>query len=175
MSGPAPPLLLVAKISRAHGLRGEVGVVVVGDDPGRLAAGRELWFEKTGETARTLRIAARRGAPGRTLLRFEGVTSREEAEPLAGGELSVPFDPAEVGPDEFYAHQLEGLRVVTTGGVEVGRVVGVVFAPGRDFLEISAGGRPDRMLVPFHGDIVKEVDLGERRVTIDPPEGLLEL
>lgn len=149
---------------------------LVGDDPARIAAGRDVWFEKAGEETRTVCIAESRPGPRGYLLRFEGVETREQAERLAGADLSVPFDPSDLAGGEFYAHQLEGLTVVTTAGETLGRVAGVVFAPGRVFLELGrVEARQQGLLIPFHGDIVKEVDLAGGRVTVDPPEGLLEL
>jgi 16S rRNA processing protein RimM len=162
-------------VTRPHGLRGEVGVQLLGDDPERLSPGRELSFEKEGAPERLLRVASRRSQPRRLLVRFEGVETRESAELLVGGELSVTFDPAAAGPGEYYPHQLEGLRVVSVTGEELGRVVGVIFGPGREFLEIAEQPGRRVRLVPFHGDIVKEVDLAGGRVTIDPPQGLLDL
>ncbi len=169
------PLLLVARVARAHGLSGEVGVKMVGDDPDRVAPGRQLWFEKPGAPGRVLRVAVRRGAPGRLIVRFEGVETLEQAETLAGGELSVEFDPADAAAGEYYAHQLQGLTVRTLAGEIVGRVRDVAFLPGREFLEVEQERRRGSLLIPFHGDIVKSVDLARGQVTIDPPEGLLEL
>jgi 16S rRNA processing protein RimM len=172
---PAGPLLVVGRVARAHGLRGEVTVQLVGDDPERMAPGRELWFEKPGAPGRVLRVASRRAQPKRYLIRFEGIECREHAEPLTGGDLSVPFDPADLAEGEYYAHQLEGLAVRDVRGESVGRVAAVAFLPGRVFLEVEQEGRPGTRLVPFHGDIVKSVDLARGQVTIDPPKGLLEL
>ena len=151
-------------------------MTLVGEDPDRLAEGRELEYrdERRAGNARVLRVAASRRRPHGLLVRFEGVDSREQAQRLTGGELWVRFDPAEVAPGEYYAHQLEGLRVRTVGGVEVGRIAGVIFGPGRAFLEVRDPGGATR-LVPFHEDIVKTVDEAGGLVTIDPPEGLLEL
>lgn len=169
------PFLLIGKVGRPHGLLGEVAVSMVGDDPGRLAPGAEIVFARGTELPRRLRVAASRPHGRRLLVRFEGVEGRTEAELLGGGELSVRFDPADAGAGEYYAHQLEGLEVVTSAGERVGHVAGVVFAPGRPFLEVSAVGRAAALLVPFHADIVKEVDLAGGRLTIDPPAGLLDL
>ncbi|MBA2563996.1 MAG: 16S rRNA processing protein RimM [Gemmatimonadetes bacterium] len=168
-------MLLVGRIARAHGLKGEVGVVLVGDDPGRLAPGGELWLTVPGGPARAVRVLSRRGHEGRILLRLEGVDSREEAERLAGGELSVRFDPHDLGPGEYYPHQLEGLEVRDPEATVLGRVVAVVFGPGRPLLEVSLADRRGTQFVPFHPDIVKGVDLAAGRVTIDPPAGLLDL
>jgi 16S rRNA processing protein RimM len=169
------PLLVVARVVRTHGLAGEVGIKMVGDDPDRTAPGRELWFEKAGAPRRRLRVAERRGAPGRLIVRFAGVETIEQAETLAGGELSVEFDPSDAAAGEYYANQLQGLIVRTLAGESVGRVRDVAFLPGRAFLEVEREGRGSTLLVPFHGDIVKGVDLARGQVTIDPPAGLLEI
>jgi 16S rRNA processing protein RimM len=120
-------------------------------------------------------VASRRGAPDRPILRFEGFESIEEAETLAGGELSVAFDPSDAAAGEYYANQLQGLAVRTLAGEAVGRVRDVAFLPGRAFLEVEREGREATLLVPFHSDIVKSVDLARGQVTIDPPAGLLEI
>jgi 16S rRNA processing protein RimM len=173
-SASVRPLLLVGRIGRVHGMRGQVSVTPLGNDPGRMAPGRELWFQKTGEPSRLLRVASNTPHAKRFLVRFDGVDSREDAERLAGGDLLIAFDPDDLAPGQYYPHQLEGLEVFTVGGDAVGRVVGVVFGPGREFLEVQAAGGKT-VLVPFHGDIVKEVDLTGRCVKIDPPAGLLDL
>jgi 16S rRNA processing protein RimM len=178
----AAPLLVVGKIARAHGLRGEVSVALVGDDPSRMSAGRELLFTwGPGEDQlRLLRVAGSRGHPNALLLKFEGVETREQAESLAGGELCVRFDPGKLLQGEYYPNQLQGLEVRTVKGESVGRVGAVLFTPGGQLLELttdpSAGpGKTRALLVPFHGDIVKEVNIAAGYLTIDPPEGLLEL
>lgn len=158
-----------------HGLRGEVSVVPLGDEPGRMAAGCELFFEKAGAGPRLLRVASSRSQPKRLLLRFEGFETREEATSLIGGDLSVPFDPGRLAPGQYYPHQLEGLEVRTIGGESVGRVAGVVFGPGAELLEVRREGRQAPLLIPFHGDIVSHVDLAGGTLAIDPPEGLLDL
>lgn len=172
---PGGPLLVVARVVRVHGLRGEVGVQMVSDNPERVSVGRELWFEKAGAPGRLLRVASRRGQPRRLLVQFEGVETREQAEALAGGELAIEFDPADLGEGEYYAHQLQGLSVRTVRGEPVGWVARVAFLPGRAFLEVEQEGRDGTRLIPFHADIVKSVDLAQGQVTIDPPAGLLEI
>lgn len=149
-------------------------MVLLGDDPARLDPGRELRLERAGEAPRTVRVASSRRGPKGPLVRFEGVSTRDEAEALSGAELSVPFDPAELGAGEFYAHQLEGLRVLGPLGAELGRVTGVAFGPGRPLLEVTVPGRAAQ-LVPFHPDLVRGVDLERGTLTLDAPEGLLEL
>ena len=88
--------------------------------------------------------------------------------------MALPREQALPPPDgRFYPWQLEGCRVVTESGREVGRVIGIEHAPAQD-LWIIADGDVER-LIPAVPEIVSEVDLAGRRVVIRPPEGLLEL
>jgi 16S rRNA processing protein RimM len=90
--------------------------------------------------------------------------------------LIVEADPDELpdDPDEFYDHQLVGLRVVTVDGRDVGTVTEMLHLPTQDvFVVTRADGR--EALIPFVEEIVPDVDLDEQTVLVDPPEGLLEL
>jgi 16S rRNA processing protein RimM len=113
---------------------------------------------------------------GRLVLRFEGVEDRTAAEGLRNTMLIVEADPDELpdDPDEFYDHQLVGLRVVTVDGRDVGTVTEMLHLPTQDvFVVTRADGR--EALIPFVEEIVPDVDLDEQTVLVDPPEGLLEL
>ena len=166
--------VVVARIGRPHGIRGEVSVEVRTDDPeGRLAPGATVATEPA--TAGPLTISAGRVHSGRLLLTFEGVTDRTAAEGLRGVLLVADVDPDErpVDPDEFYDHQLEGLPVLTVDGQPVGELAEVLHLPGQDVLAVrTADGR--EVLVPFVREIVPDVDLDGRRIVIDPPPGLLD-
>ena len=76
-------------------------------------------------------------------------------------------------PDEFYDHQLEGLRVRTTAGDEVGTVAEVLHTAAGELLSVRTEDR--EVLVPFVGAIVASVSLADQVIEIDPPEGLLDL
>ncbi|MGH3416686.1 MAG: ribosome maturation factor RimM [Actinocrinis sp.] len=167
--------LVVGRIGRAHGLRGEVTVEVRTDDPDlRFAAGATL---ETDPAARgPLTIAAGRAQGGRLVLLFEGVADRTGAEALRNTLLIVYADPDELpaDPEEFFDHQLVGLRVVTVDGREVGTVSEMLHLPTQDVFAVKrADGR--EVLVPFVAEIVPDVDLDEGVVHVDPPPGLLEL
>lgn len=172
--------LTVGRIGRAHGLRGEVSVEVRTDDPhSRFAPGAVLATEPAhrGPAHRgPLTVAAARYANGRLLVCFGGVGDRSAAEALRGTLLVVDADdlPPPEDPDEFYDHELVGLRVLTVDGVAVGTLSEVLHLPGGDVLAVS---RPDapQLLVPFVAAMVPGVDVSAGRVVIDPPPGLLEL
>ncbi len=167
--------LVVGRIGKAHGLRGEVTVEVRTDDPEtRFAPGAVLDADPPQRGPLTVESGRVQG--GRLVLRFAGVEDRTAAEGLRNTLLSVETDPDELpdDPAEYYDHQLVGLRVVTVDGREVGTVAEMLHLPTQDLFAVK---RPDgrEALIPFVEEIVPEVDLHERTVLVDPPPGLLEL
>ncbi|TJZ46222.1 ribosome maturation factor RimM [Streptomyces piniterrae] len=166
--------LVVARIGRAHGIKGEVTVEVRTDEPElRLAPGAVLATDPA--SAGPLTIASGRVHSGRLLLRFDGVLDRTAAEALRNTLLIAEVDPEEVpeDPEEFYDHQLIDLDVVTRDGTVVGRILEISHLPYQDLLIVK---RPDgsEVMVPFVSEIVPEIDLEEQRAVIDPPPGLLD-
>src|SRR5215470_5358257 len=172
--------LVVGRVGRPHGIRGEVTVQVHTDDPDlRFAAGSVLATEPAARGPLT--VSASRWHSGRLLVTFAGYANRDQAEELRGTLLSI--DSSEVGPaadpEEFHDYQLIGLDVLTRGGEPVG-VVTDVLHQGQDLLVIqppegAASGEHGEVLVPFVAAIVPEVDVAAGRLVIDPPPGLLEL
>ncbi|AXI79620.1 ribosome maturation factor RimM [Peterkaempfera bronchialis] len=166
--------LVVGRIGRAHGIRGDVTVEVRTDEPElRLAPGAVLLTDPP--SAGPLTVESGRVHSGRLLLRFAGVGDRNAAEALRNTVLIAEVDPAELpdDPDEYYDHQLVGLDVVLRDGTRVGEVSEVVHLPYQDLLSVTTGdGR--EVLVPFVERIVPEIDLEEQRAVIDPPPGLID-
>ncbi|THA68164.1 ribosome maturation factor RimM [Streptomyces sp. A0958] len=166
--------LVVARIGRAHGIKGEVTVEVRTDEPElRLAPGAVLATEPA--TAGPLTIETGRVHSGRLLLRFEGVKDRTAAEALRNTLLIADVDPAELpeDPEEFYDHQLMDLDVVLADGTEVGRITEITHLPSQDLFIVE---RPDgsEVMIPFVEEIVTEIDLEEQRAVITPPPGLID-
>jgi len=172
--------LVVGRVGRPHGIRGEVTVQVHTDDPDlRFAAGSALATEPAARGPLT--VSASRWHSGRLLITFAGYADRDQAEDLRGTLLLM--DSSEVGPaadpDEFQDYQLIGLDVLTRAGEPVG-VVTDVLHHGQDLLVIRPPGggaarEQGEVLVPFVAAIVPEVDVAAGRLVIDPPPGLLEL
>ncbi|WP_030675931.1 ribosome maturation factor RimM [Streptomyces sp. NRRL B-1347] len=166
--------LVVARIGRAHGIKGEVTVEVRTDEPElRLGPGAVL---ATDPAARgPLTIETGRVHSGRLLLRFAGVSDRTGAEALRNTVLIAEVDPSELpeDEDEFYDHQLMDLDVVTKDGTEVGRITEISHLPSQDLFIVE---RPDgsEVMIPFVESIVTEIDLEEQRAVIDPPPGLID-
>ncbi|MER5767464.1 ribosome maturation factor RimM [Streptomyces sp. NPDC001985] len=166
--------LVVARIGRAHGIKGEVTVEVRTDEPEqRLAPGAVLATEPAGTGPLTIETG--RVHSGRLLLRFAGVRDRNAAEALRNTLLIADVDPDEVpeDPEEFYDHQLIDLDVVTADGTEVGRITEISHLPSQDLFIVE---RPDgsEVLIPFVEEIVTGIDLDEQRAVIDPPPGLID-
>ncbi|WP_329364202.1 ribosome maturation factor RimM [Streptomyces sp. NBC_00669] len=166
--------LVVGRIGRAHGIKGEVSVEVRTDEPElRLAPGAVLATDPA--ATGPLTIATGRVHSGRLMLRFEGVSDRNGAEALRGTMLIAEVDPEQTpeDPEEFYDHQLIDLDVVTVDGREVGRITEVSHLPYQDLLVVARTGGGE-VLVPFVMEIVPEIDLDAQRAVIDPPPGLLD-
>ncbi|MBO3676824.1 ribosome maturation factor RimM [Streptomyces sp. NEAU-YJ-81] len=166
--------LVVARIGRAHGIKGEVTVEVRTDEPElRLGPGAVLTTEPA--SAGPLTIESGRVHSGRLLLRFEGVRDRSAAEALRNILLIAEVDPEELpeDPEEFYDHQLIDIDVVTVDGTEVGRISEISHLPYQDLLIVK---RPDggEVMIPFVSEFVPEIDLEAQRAVIDPPPGLLD-
>lgn len=169
--------LVVGRIAKAHGVTGELVVDVRTDDPDeRFSAGNLLRLRRSrggGEDSVVIESVRPHGA--RLLVRLRGVADRDTAEALRGALFLV--DSADLppisDPDEFYDHQLEGLRVRTVDGREIGTVTEVLHTAGGELLSVRTGD--GEVLVPFVGAIVTRVSLSDGTVEIDPPEGLLDL
>jgi 16S rRNA processing protein RimM len=170
--------LVVGRVVKAHGISGEVVVEVRTDDPDtRFAPGAQLRARPRGDgPQRTYVVESAREHSGRMLVRLAGVADRNAAEGLRGSVFLVDTEelPPIDDPDEFYDHQLEGLRVVTTDGRLIGTVEEVLHTAAGELLSVTAQTGAE-VLVPFVSAIVTEVSLASRTIEIDPPEGLLEL
>jgi 16S rRNA processing protein RimM len=164
----------VGRIGRPHGIRGDVVVGVRTDEPElRFAKGSRLDTDPV--AVGPLTVAVSRWHSSELLVRFEGIDDRDAAAELRGAWLLV--DSAVIAPpddpDEFRDSDLRGLAVRTVDGTPVGTVDDVLHA-GQDILVIKVpGGR--EVMVPFVKAIVPDVDLAAGHLTVDPPEGLLNL
>ncbi|MEV5717489.1 ribosome maturation factor RimM [Amycolatopsis mediterranei] len=167
--------VVVGRIAKAHGIRGELAVDVRTDSPEqRFKIGAAVTTQLRDGSKRELTIAAAREHSGRLLVRFEEVPTRDVAETLRGALLladTATLPPTE-DPDEFYDHELAGLRAELTDGTVVGKVVEIVHSAAGELLELDVEGR--EVLVPFVRAIVPTVDIAGGRVVLDPPEGLLD-
>ena len=163
--------VVVARLGRAHGLRGEIMADLRTDSPeSRFRPGAVLWADQ----GRPLTVRGFRFQKTRGVLSFAEVRDRVGAEALTGAELTARVDPGEPTDeaDAFHDHQLMGLDVVTTDGVWAGSVERVDHLDFQDLLAVrtAIGVR----LIPFVDDLVPEVDLAAGRLVVRAIPGLLE-
>lgn len=170
--------IVVGRIGKPHGIKGEVSVEPRTDEPDRrFAVGARLKTENKRpeghQSPSHLTVAGTRWHSGRLLVRFEEIPDRNAAEESRGTLLLIPLDPDErpEDPEEFYDHQLVGLAVVTTDGRTVGTLKEIVHGSAQDLLVIAADG-PD-VLVPFVSELVPEVDVTGGRIVVADRPGLL--
>jgi 16S rRNA processing protein RimM len=168
--------VVVARIGKPHGLRGEVTVQLHTDDPeSRFAVGTVLATRATPGSGvpRALTIRSTRVHQGTWLLGFEDIPDRTGAESLRGTRLVAPAQASD-DDDGWYEDQLVGLSVVDRSGTRLGEVTGLEVGPAQDLLVVRLDTGTEAYL-PFVEAIVPEVDVEGGRVVVDPPDGLLEL
>jgi 16S rRNA processing protein RimM len=162
------PAVVVGKITRAHGLKGELSVEVRSDNPDRFIPGAALFLED----GRSLRIATTHSHGKRLLVTFTGVQDRTAAEALQGLMLVVPEAWLPPLPDgEYWPHQLEGCAVVTESGRDLGMVTEVVANPAND-LWVATDAEGTEILIPAIRDVVVEVAPDAKRILVRDVPGI---
>ncbi|MEY3407781.1 MAG: hypothetical protein RL038_842 [Actinomycetota bacterium] len=165
--------VVVGRIGKPHGIRGEVTIEVRTDEPElRFAPGSLVYSEAAPN--KSLKVETARWHSGKLLLTFNGVSDRNAAEVVRGTILMSEIDDTELpeAEDEYYDRQLIGL-VVEESGKAIGEVTDVLHLPGQEVLVIGldAGGE---MMLPFVEQFVPEVNLAGGFLVITPPAGIVE-
>lgn len=175
---PAPEHVIVGRIRRAHGIRGEVVVEAITDDAtdiyvdGRvIVAGTADGAVSPGAQALTIRRATpfKRG----WIVRFEEIASRNAAEQWQNRYLLMPAE--ELRPpaaDEVYFHDLVGLKVENSDGSILGSVAALFEVPQGLLLEVKT--ERGTVMLPYRPEVVTSVDVGRGTVVVDPPDGLFD-
>jgi 16S rRNA processing protein RimM len=164
----SPGRLLAGDVGKPHGIAGEVYVVRISDDPERFEPGARVVHE----SGRTLVVESSRNHRDRLLVKFQGIDDRTAAEAVRGPIYVQSADLRSLEDDEYWQHDLTGCRVVLGDGTPVGDVSRVLAGPAQDLLVVQTGA--GERLIPAVKEIVVDVDIALRRVTVDPPAGLLE-
>jgi 16S rRNA processing protein RimM len=160
-------MLIVGEIGKPHGISGEVYVVRISDDPHRFDPGSELIHAD----GRSLVIESARPHRDRFLVKFVGIGTRDDAEGLRGVLYVDGSKARSIADDEYWERDVVGCEVVSRDE-RVGVVTRLVPGPAQDLLEVDTDRGP--RLVPFVDGIVVDVDVAAKRISIDPPEGLLD-
>ncbi|WP_431969489.1 ribosome maturation factor RimM [Nocardia sp. bgisy134] len=170
--------LVVGRVAKSHGVRGELVVEIRTDEPEeRFAVGATLRGRLPRSTeVRDFTVESAREHSGRLLVFLAGIADRTAADALRGTLFLVDSEdlPPSDDPDEFYDHELEGLTVQLTDGAVVGTVTEVLHSAAGELLSVRAADDGREILIPFVTAIVPTVSIADRLVVIDPPEGLLD-
>jgi 16S rRNA processing protein RimM len=170
--------VVVGRVGKPHGIRGEVTVDVRTDSPERrFGPGTRLRTEPprgSASPAGEVTVASSRWHQNILLVRFDEVDGRNAAEAMRGTILraSIRVDERPDDPEEFYDHQLVGLKAFDTEGAPLGEVTSVVHGAAQDLLSVRTPDGRDA-LVPFVSALVPEVDLEGGRVVVADRPGLV--
>jgi 16S rRNA processing protein RimM len=161
------PTVAVGRIVRPHGVRGELGVLVLSEVEGRFAPGAEVLLED----GRSLTVRASKVYRGGLLVTFEGVEDREAAAALAGSVVSVPASSSPPLPEgSWWDHEIVGCAVSTDGGRDLGVVDDVLHTAANDVWSVL--GSTGETLVPVLKDLLVSVDVAARRIVVREVAGL---
>ena len=169
MTDPKPHWIAVGRITRAHGVKGEVAVQPLSEVETRFEPGSRLLLEEN--DGDSLTVAEVRSHRGRLLVTFEEVRDRDRAEALAGAFVFVPASSAPALPEgEYWTHELVGCDVLTEEGRALGPIREIIHTSANDVW--VTGGDEEETLIPALKDVVKRVDLPARRVIVRDVAGL---
>lgn len=167
--------VVIARVVKARGIRGEVACLVETDFPERFASLKEASVWMPDGTHRSLNVEDYWFHMDRVILKFEGYDTMTAARDLVGGRLVISaHDLKPLTDGEFFEHQLIGLIVVTSAGENVGQVTALLRTGGTDVLVLRSEDGRER-LVPFADEICISVDVNAKRITVNLPDGLLDM
>lgn len=166
-------LVAIAKIVRTRGLKGEVVAEVLTDFPGRFELLDKVTAVREDGGRSELKIENHWFQNGRVILKFAGFDSIESGETLRNVEICVPESEAvELATDEYFDWELAGCKVETLDGKHIGKVRELMRTGGTELLVVE--GETKEFLIPFARAICVEVDIENRLIKVDSPDGLLE-
>ena len=158
----------VGRITRAHGVQGELAVLVISEVPGRFADGETVWLED----GRTLTVESSRPHKDRLLVRFREVQTREQAEALQGALLVVPESLSPELPEgSWWDHRIVGCAIETDTGRALGTVHDVIHTAANDVWS-AVDDEGTETLIPVLRDVILDVDMDAKRIVVREIPGL---
>ena len=158
----------VGRITRAHGVQGELAVLVISEVPGRFADGETVWLED----GRTLTVESSRPHKDRLLVRFREVQSREQAEALQKALLVVPESLSPELPEgSWWDHRIVGCAIETDTGRALGTVQDVIHTAANDVWS-AVDDEGTETLIPVLRDVILDVDMDAKRIVVREIPGL---
>jgi 16S rRNA processing protein RimM len=167
--------LVIARIVRARGIRGEVLAEIHTDFPARFHLLEKVWLSFADQRRRLFALEDTWEHKGRIVIKFQGIDSVSQAEELRGAWVEIEAENAVSLPEgTYFDHELSGCTVVTAEGRVIGVVREVFRIPGNNQLVVD-GGPAGEILIPAHEGICRSVSVSEKRIIVELPEGLLDL
>ena len=167
--------IAIARITRTRGNKGEVLVELFTDFPDRFNALEEVWLEFDDGRRRQISLENTWEHKGRRVLKFVGVDSISAAEALVGCWVEVPAEQSVQLPEgTYFDHDLIGCLVEDVQGCHLGVVNEILRIAGNSQLVIKKSFGKE-LLIPAVGSICKSISISEKRIIVDPPEGLMDL
>ncbi|HSW38618.1 MAG TPA: ribosome maturation factor RimM [Acidobacteriota bacterium] len=166
--------IAIARIARTRGNRGEVLADLYTDFPNRFDGLKEVWLQSEGGQVRNMSLEDTWEHKGRRVFKFKGVDSISAAEAFSGNWVVIPADQAVQLPEgAYFDHDLVGCLVEDVRGNRLGKVREILRIAGNTQLVVENDGR--EFLIPAVDRICVEISIREKRILVDPPEGLMDL
>jgi 16S rRNA processing protein RimM len=167
-------LVVVGRISRPHGVKGELRVRPYTESVTTFQEYDRLYVKLQGRAARLVQVSASRPDKADVLLKVKGLETREDAQKLSGAEVLVKREwLPDLEEGEYYWTDLIGLDAFDDQGGNLGQVRQMFSSGGVDLMVLDVDGH--EVWLPFNEEVVTEVDLSTGRVILSPPKDLLEL
>lgn len=167
-------MFIIGEIVNTHGVKGEVRIKQITDFIERFNEGSTVYLKNKSDDIEPLTIESAREHKHLLLVRFIQYSSLDEAEQLKGLSLYIKAEQlSELGPNEYYYHEIIGCAVYSTEGELIGEIDSIL-SPGANDVWVVQNDTGKEFLIPYIADVVKLVDVKNKRVTIEIMEGLLE-
>lgn len=164
----------IGKIVNTHGVRGEVRVVRITDFEERFSIGHTVYLVRDNESPRPLIIKTHRKHKQFDLLQFEQLDTLNDVEPFKGAYLKIKEEQlTELPAGEYYHYEIIDCEMFDTSGEKIGTIKEILSPGANDVWVVKRNGQKDA-LIPFIKDVVKEIDVAQKKVVIEPMEGLLD-
>ncbi len=166
--------MAIGQVVGVHGVRGEVKVEILTEDPHRFGRLQRVFVGPDGQEPAPWPLEGYRLHQGRALLKLQGCDDRNRAETLRGFLVQVPLEEAiRLEEGEYYEHQILGLEVWTGTGEFLGQVVDILYTGANDVYVVRGSGPAgDELLLPAIADVIREVDLEAGRLVVELLDGL---
>ncbi|MEW6734096.1 MAG: ribosome maturation factor RimM [Acidobacteriota bacterium] len=168
-------LVTIAQIVRPHGIKGELVAEIITDFPDRFTRLKDIFLCLPNGTVEQVPLEGYRFHQGRIVLKLHNIDTRSSAENLRGVLVCIhTSELITLAPGAYYEFQLIGCEVITDLGVRLGKVKELMYTGAAPLLVILAEDGKEYM-IPLVEDICREIDIQSQKITVTPPEGLLEL